>query len=298
MSFLLSLFGGGSGGPKKRKLIPVKVEKRFDLRGKTGQGSMSKVFQAYDREIGRTVALKILDRVKTKRFEERFKGLSKPGEGEICLGLKHKNIVQTYAEGITTEQDPFLVMEWVEGNGLNYHIETKSKLLAEHGLDWIIQMAEALDYLHGEKFLHRDVCPRNAMIGPDNVLKMIDFGLTVPWTPSFTKPGNRTGSTDYLAPEIIKRQETDNRVDLFALGVTAFEMFTGGLPWDRSGSSEDKLRRRINTPAKDPKEFKPDLDDALANLLRKAVERDREKRFPTARAFRDAFRALKPSEDE
>ena len=89
------------------------------------------------------------------------------------------------------------------------------------------------------------------------MVKLIDFGLTIPYTPDFCRPGNRTGTADYLAPEIIKRQSTDHRVDMFALGVTAFEIFTGLLPWERSLSSEETLRKHLNTPSRDPKDLAP-----------------------------------------
>src|SRR6188474_342744 len=93
----------------------IDVNKRFELVGRTGQGSMSKVWRARDRDTGRTVCLKVLDKVKTLKFEARFLGLKKPSEGEICMLLKHPNIVQTFEHGLTTDQEPFIVMELVDG---------------------------------------------------------------------------------------------------------------------------------------------------------------------------------------
>ena len=281
-------------GKKRPKMTKVDVAKRFDLRGRTGQGSMSKVYQAYDRDLGRLVCLKVLDKAKTLKFEERFsqQGLSKPGEGEVCLQLRHKGVVQTYEFGISNEGDPILVMEWIDGLGLNYLIETKNAALNGKRVNYLSQLAEAVDYLHSQKFLHRDLCPRNVMVDKEGVVKLIDFGLTIPYTPDFCRPGNRTGTADYLAPEIIKRMSTDHRVDLFALGVTAYEVFTGALPWERAISSEETLRRHLNTPARDPRDLRKDIDDDLAELLIKSVERERKLRFPTAIAFRDALRSL------
>ena len=284
---LKKLFGGSGG--KGRKVIDV--AKRFDLRGRTGQGSMSKVYQAYDRDLGRQVCLKILDKEKTKKFEEKFKlqGLKKPPEGEICSSLRHDNIVKTYEHGVTTKGEPYLVMEWVDGLGLNYLIETKHKMLVGNRIPLIGQLCVALGYLHSQKYLHRDLCPRNVMVDKEGVLKLIDFGLTIPYTPPFCQPGNRTGTVDYLAPEIIKRSTTDLRVDVFALGVTAFEVFTGGLPWEKSPSSEETLRRHLNVAARSAKEVNPAIAEDLSKVLAKAIEKDKHLRYGTPKEFHEAL---------
>jgi len=296
VGFLSFLFGKSKGGGgRKKPLKRIDVTKRFDLTGRTGQGSMSKVFRAYDREIGRNVCLKLLDKLKTKKFEDRFTvwGLKKPSEGEICVQLRHDNIVRTYEHGVTFSGDPYLVMEWVEGYGLNYLIETKNAQLNGNRINYLGQLCDAVQYLHDSKWLHRDICPRNVMIDEAGVLKLIDFGLTIPYEPAYCQPGNRTGTADYLAPEVIKRKATDNRVDLFALGATAFELFTGQLPWERSPSSEETLRRHLNTAPRNPKDLKPDIGDDLAKVLLKAVAKEPTERFSTAAAFKDALLKLK-----
>ncbi|HVL11568.1 MAG TPA: serine/threonine protein kinase, partial [Gemmata sp.] len=127
-SFLFGKNEKSAGAPKKG-LKRANIEKRFELSGRTGQGSMSKVFRAYDRELGRHVCLKLLDKAKTQKFEERFKGLKKPHEGEICLALRHENIVRTYEHGLSMKGEPYLVMEWVDGEGLNFLVETRSPRL-------------------------------------------------------------------------------------------------------------------------------------------------------------------------
>ena len=297
MGLFSKLFGGGKKGPgglprkKKAKLTIVDLAKRFELRNRTGQGSMSKCWHAYDNKLGRMVCLKLLDKVKTARFEERFsnQGLDKPSEGAVCMGLRHDNCVATYEHGRTTDGEPYLVMEWIDGLGLNYLIETKSPQLKGNRVNYLKQLCDAVEYLHALKFLHRDLCPRNVMVTKEGVVRLIDFGLTIPYTPDFCRPGNRTGTADYLAPEIIKRQTTDQRVDIFALGVTAFEIFTNVLPWERSLSSEETLRKHLNTPPRDPKILNPDLDDDLCAILRKAIIREPAGRFPTATAFREAL---------
>ncbi len=286
---LLGIFSGGGGGGKT-----VNVSKRFDLQNRTGQGSMSKVYKAYDRNLGRTVCLKLLDKVKTKKFEERFKGLKtkKPTEGQICTQLKHPNLVVTYEHGVTTDGEPFLVMEWIEGKGLSYLVESKSKQLDGKRIDYICQLCDAIGYLHSKKFLHRDLCPRNIMVTHDGVVKLIDFGLTVPYTPEYCGPGNRTGTPDYLAPEIVKRMATDHRVDLFALGVTAFEVFTFEMPWERSVSSEETFRRRLNTAPRNAANLNPDLDEDLVKVLNKSIARERTERYNSAEEMKAAFEGL------
>jgi serine/threonine protein kinase len=293
MGLFGSLFGGG-GKDRKKRLVPVDVSKRFEVRGRSGQGSMSKVFQAYDNKIGRVVALKILDKEKTTKFEERFRilGLDRPSEGEICMMLRHPNLVATYEHGITTKGEPFLSMEWIEGLGLNYLIETRSKQLDGNRINYLSQLADAVQYLHDQRFLHRDLCPRNVMINAEGLVKLIDFGLTIPYKPEFCRPGNRTGTAEYLAPEIIKRQSTDHRVDLYALGITAYELFTNQMPWEKSLSSEETLRRRMNVAARNARDVNKNLGEDLVAVLMKSIARDPEARFRSANAFKEALKGL------
>jgi serine/threonine protein kinase len=284
---LKSLFGS-----KKKGALPiVDVKKRFELLGKTGQGSMSRVFRARDNKLGRVVCLKILDKLKTAKFEARFVGLKRPTEGAICMSLRHPNVVQTYEHGKTTEGEQYLVMEFIDGLGLNYLIETRSPNLEGHRVAFLAQAADGLEYVHQQGFLHRDICPRNIMVDREGVLKFIDFGLAIPHRPEFCKPGNRTGTPNYLAPELIKRQVTDHRVDMFALGVTAYEVFTGNLPWEKAQSMETVMSH-LNSPGHDPRRYKPDMDDDVARFLMKAVEREPKRRFQTAKEFRDAITGL------
>jgi serine/threonine protein kinase len=294
MSVFSKLFGLlGSGG--KPGVPRINVTERFELYGKSGQGSMSRVHRAKDKKHNRIVCLKILDKKKTQEFEARFPGLNKPSEGEICVRLDHKNIVKTYEHGITPEGEPVLVMEWLDGIGLNFILSAGGEQLDGKRVDVLTQLADGLEYLHAQKFLHRDICPRNVMIGKKGEVKYIDFGLTIPYTPPFCKPGNRTGTANYLAPEIIKRLTTDHRVDLFALGVMAYEIFTNTLPWEKSESMENLLRV-MNTPPTDPRVYRKDLDPATTKLLLRAVQTDPNKRFQTAAEFREALEAL-PRQD-
>jgi len=295
VGFFSNMFGS-SGGRGKKKLPRIDVATRFDLLNRTGQGSMSKVWRARDRSLGRIVCVKLLDKEKTAKFEARFPGLNRPTEGAICTVLRHKNIVQTFEHGVATTGEPCLVMELIDGMGLNFLIETRSPSLNGRRIAYLCQLADALEYLHGQRYLHRDLCPRNIMVTQDHVVKLIDFGLTIPYTEAFCRPGNRTGTPDYLPPELIARRRTDHRVDLFALGVTAYELFTGGLPWEKARGSMEVLRRHLAMPGHDPRELRPDLDEPTTRLLLKSIERDAEQRFQTAAEFREALKAL-PKQD-
>jgi serine/threonine protein kinase len=288
----VGLFSWFKSKPDPNRNLPkIDVRKRFDLLNRTGQGSMSKVWRARDKSLGRMVCLKLLDKEKTAKFEMRFVGLNKPREGAICTTLRHKNIVQTHEYGLTTEGEPYLVMELIDGMGLNFLIETKSPQLEGNRTKILAQMADALEYLHRQGYLHRDICPRNVMVTKDGVVKLIDFGLTIPDRPEFCKPGNRTGTPNYLAPEVIRRTTTDHRVDLFALGVTAYEVYTAALPWEKAESLQTLLSH-MNSPGKDPREACPKLDKKTAQFLLKAIERDPNLRFQKAADFREAIGQL------
>lgn len=247
------------------------IRKRFDLAGRVGQGSMSKVWRATDGFTNGVVALKVLDREKTKRFESRFIGLNKPSEGDIAIALDHPNCVKTLEHGMTTEEEPFLVMEFVEGMGLGMLVDLQDDRMRRYRLSLMIQIGDALDYLHTAGWIHRDICPRNILLTLDNRIKLIDFGLVVPNTADFRKPGNRTGTANYMAPELIKRQTTDERIDIFSYAVTCFEMYAKRHPWD-AAMTLDAVIQHINKPPTDIREFVPKIDKQIADTIMKGLQ--------------------------
>lgn len=119
------------------------INRRFNLIGRVGQGSMSKVWKATDLRTGKTVALKVLDREKTEKYEARFPGLKKPSEGEVAMTLHHPNIVQTYEYGWTTDNEMFLVMEFVEGVGLSLLVDLQNEEMKRYRLRYMIQIGDA-----------------------------------------------------------------------------------------------------------------------------------------------------------
>lgn len=266
-NFLKNLFD------KKPKVEKVDIARRFELLARVGQGSMSKVWRARDSMTGRMLAVKVLDKVKTERFEARFIGLKKPSEGEIAASLQHPNIVRTIEYGTTINDEQYLVMDFVEGLSLSYLVDVQNEQMRDNCLNYIIQFGEAVDYLHRQNWIHRDLCPRNVMVDPDNMVKLIDFGLVVPNTPDFQKPGNRTGTANYMAPELIKRQRTDQRIDIFSFAVTAYEMYAKRLPWDVADQETlETVLQHINKPPKPIAEYAPHIDSRVADVIMKGLQ--------------------------
>lgn len=244
------------------------VEARFELLREAVSGTMSSFYMAKDRETGRTVGLKICDQEQLEKFESRFKGLNKPSEGEIASRMKHPHIVETLEHGVTTRGLRFLIMEFLDGPGLHTLIHTRDSILEGKRVGLIRQMAEALDHVHRAEFIHRDVCPRNFICSLDTTsLKLIDFGLSVPATPDFMKPGNRTGTPIYHAPEISRRRATDQRVDMFALGVTAYQLCTYELPWPVSDKPAISALAYDTAQPRDILEHRPTLNPVLARAI-------------------------------
>ena len=265
MNFLKRFFSKESQTPH------VNIKERFELIGRVGQGSMSKVWRANDYISGKMVALKVLHKQKTLDLESRFIGLNKPTEGEIAIHLNHPHIVKTTEHGITTENEQFLVMEFVEGYSLSFLVESQNKDMRANCLSYIIQLGEAIQYFHEENWIHRDICPRNIIVNNEHELKLIDFGLVVPNTAPFQQPGNRTGTAAYMAPELIKRQKTSQKIDIFSYSVTCYEMLTKRLPWD-AAETLDAVLQHINTPPEDIQNILPDVNTQLAETIMRGLE--------------------------
>jgi serine/threonine-protein kinase len=273
----------------------VDIRTRFEVLRKLRPGTMSKFFKVRDRETGRIVGLKVLDRKKTAEFEARFKGLNKPSEGEILSQIKHPRVVEALQYGITTQGEQFVVMEFLEGEGLNFLIVSKSPLLEGRRVAILRQAAEALQAVHDAGYIYRDVCPRNYMLDPSGTeLKMIDFGLAVPATPAFMQPGNRTGNPNYMAPELVKRRATDKRIDIFAFGVTAYEICTGQLPWER-GTTGLVAMKHVDQPPIAIERFRPSINPKLSAAISRCIRRDPGERFAAAK---DLIKAIASIESE
>jgi eukaryotic-like serine/threonine-protein kinase len=269
----------------------LNVRKRFELLRKAISGTMSKFYMARDRKTDQIVGLKILDREKTAAFMARFKGLDKPSEGEIAMQMDHPRIVKTFEHGLTTEGEQYLVMEFLEGAGMNSLLIARDEILDARRVRFIRHLAEALAFVHEKGFIHRDVCPRNLLLtGDGESIKLIDFGLTVPATKLFMQPGNRTGTPNYMAPELVRRYATDARLDVFSFGVTAYEICTFELPWLR-GETGMAAMTHDKAPT-DIREYWPDISPVLARAIHSCIEPDHRQRCPSMHDFLQMIRSV------
>ena len=272
------------------------VKDRFEILREAVSGTMSKFYMVREKKTGNLYGLKILDKDKTETFESRFTGLKKPSEGSIASQFDHPLIVKTYEYGSTTKGEEFLLMEYLKGRGLNNLIRSREKRLDGQRLTLIRQMAESLEVVHNAGFIHRDVCPRNFICDSDcQSLKLIDFGLTVPAEKEFMQPGNRTGTPNYMAPEILRRRPTDQRLDLFALGVTVYQLCALELPWPTQDTSGKAAVLHDTRQPADIHELNPNIHPDLAKLIHRCLAKDPAGRPASAEHFLRALRQI-PSE--
>ncbi|MFV1966188.1 MAG: serine/threonine-protein kinase [Pirellulaceae bacterium] len=275
------------------------VDARFELLREGVSGTMSNFYMARDRKSGDIVGLKIGDEEKVRAFEGRFKGLRKPTEGEIAASLKHPRIVETLEHGLTTKGLHYIVMEFLAGPGLNSLINTRDAILDGRRLPLIRQMAESLEFVHKSEFIHRDICPRNFICSKAvDSLKLIDFGLSLPAEKNFMQPGNRTGTPMYMAPEIIRRRWTDPRVDIFALGVTAYQLCCFEFPWPVGENPALSAMAHATADPMNLLEHRPDLHPDLAAAIMSCLAAEPRLRPQTVTDFLRRFRELKRETSE
>jgi serine/threonine protein kinase len=292
------IFGIGKAGAGKPaavsqpKVRRTNLEKRFAIVAESGQGSMSKVYRAVDNQTGRTVCLKVQDLGKTEAAAARSGGAGRLTEGEIALRINHPNVVKTFEWGVSTKGTYFIVMEFIDGVSFNFVRESKSPKLADK-LEYLAQAAEGLAAVHAAGYIHRDFGPKNLLVNRDDQVKLIDFGLAVPNTEAFHRPGNRTGTLTYMAPELLRREPTDERIDIFSFGATAFEFLTGKLPYDINAQDQmGAMRVRINSTPKRLEEVAPKLPAELCALVNKTLEKRPADRWAKAATLGEALRGM------
>jgi eukaryotic-like serine/threonine-protein kinase len=289
---LKELFGPKRPNGSAPRMKRVNVDRRFTLVSLTGQGSMSRVHKAVDNENGRTVCLKVQHFEKQAAANARTTADRRPPEGLIATKVIHPNVVRTYEYGLTSKGDHFIVMEFIDGVSLQFIRESRAADLARK-LDLLAQAAAGLAAVHAAGYIHHDIGPKNFLITREHEVKLIDFGLAIPNTPAFRRPGNRTGTLQYMAPELIRRETIDERIDVFSFGVMAFEFLTDRLPYDANlMNSMAALLQRINSEPLDPTLANPSLPPSVSDLLRKLTARRKEDRWPKMSTLESALRSI------
>jgi len=275
----------------------VNIQKRFEVMRKSVSGTMSTFYMARDRETDHIVGLKIADPEKTQLFEQRFKTLKKPTEGKIAVQFEHPNVVKTYEHGITSDGESYMVMEYLKGSGMHTMIYDRDSMFEGRRLNLIRQMADALSSIHEAGFIHRDVCPRNYICSKDcQSSKLFDFGLSLPDEPAYHQPGNRTGTPLYMAPEIVRRKKTDHRVDIFAMGVSFYQLCTFELPWPNKDNTGLAALTHDTLPPEDILTHRAKLHPTLAQAIMTCLAVDPRQRHQTVQHFLKAIDGLE-SED-
>jgi serine/threonine protein kinase len=273
----------------------IDVETRFARQRTAVTGTMSHFFVAKDHEHNdRLVGVKVLDIEKMELFESRFKGLGKPSEGQIAMGMRHPNIVETYEIGVSLKGEPVIVMEYVAGPSMqNIVVQKQEEHVAGRRMQLIRGMAEAIKYVHAEGYIHRDICPRNFICTPGSTtVKLIDFGLTVPATSPYMAPGNRTGTPLYMSPEIIRRRRTDKRVDIFSFGVTCYCLCSFSHPWQGEILNGRAALQHDTSAPTDLLQRCPNIDPRLARSIMHALHPKVEERTPDMDQFLQSIRAV------
>ncbi|MEL7500286.1 MAG: serine/threonine-protein kinase [Planctomycetota bacterium] len=288
----MGIFDKLFGSNKQSKLD---VSARFRLERQSTAGTMSTFRAANEVGSSKVFGIKFLDDEKTTYFKNRFKGLNKPSEGEIALQIKHERIVETFEYGETTTGQEYILMEYIDGPGLDSLLRKGDvRVFKGNRLNLIRQMAQAIQAVHEAGFIHRDVCPRNFICNKEVTwLKLIDFGLTVPDQPEFRTPGNRTGTPQYMAPEIVRRRATDQRVDIFAFGVTIYRFLTFEHPWGSTDTTGKTALAHDTVAVTDIMKHRPDLNPKLAKAVHRCLEVSPDKRPSTMKKFLGLIRDVK-----
>jgi serine/threonine-protein kinase len=254
---------------------------RYEIVDEVGRGAMGVVYRAIDPNIGRTVALKTMrldvNGIAPDDLLRRFKY-----EARAAGAMNHPNIVTVY-DANDSEGLFYIAMEFMEGQTLQSLLTENCILPTEQVIELSRQVCAGLDYAHSLKVIHRDVKPANIMITPQNVLKIMDFGIAKA-AGTMTSGSQVLGSPNYMSPEQLKGLELDGRSDLFSYGVILYEMLTGQKPFD--GESIVTIIYKIaNEDPIPPHELNPHIDRRLGAVIMRALSKDPQKRYQTGAAL-------------
>ncbi|PYJ84309.1 MAG: hypothetical protein DME22_13310 [Verrucomicrobia bacterium] len=239
-------------------------------------GGMASIWLATDAQ-GRAVAIRLLHHPLRFNFAARRRFLR---GCEILSKINHEHVISYIAHG-KIDGDLFLAMEYVEGENLKLLCARADPVVTESIGNILIDMAIALEHVHESGFMHLDFKPENVLLTRNASVRLVDFDLAQPRPDKPKKMSDNPGTPAYMAPEQIRRQPIDHRVDIFAYGVSAYELLTNRKPF--SGDSADEiLRKQLDRSLEflSPRELNPDIPAALEKTILKCLERDPDKRYP------------------
>ena len=253
------------------------LDGRYEILEVIGTGGMAVVYKARCHRLNRLVAIKILkdEFARDEEFRRRFRA-----EGEAVAMLSHPNIVQVY-DVSTSDGANFIVMELIDGISLKEYMEKKGILNWKETLHFSLQIAKGLEHAHSRGIVHRDIKPHNIMVLKNGSVKVMDFGIARVMNKSNTLTKEALGSVHYISPEQAKGGHTDNRSDLYSLGVVMYEMMAGRPPYDGESAVSVAIQH-INGGARMPSDYNPNIPTGLEQIIMKAMALEVRDRYVSA----------------
>ncbi len=253
--------------------IGMMIGNRYEILEKIGTGGMSDVYKAKCHKLNRYVAIKVLK----QEFSENANFVSKFRiEAQAAAGLMHPNIVNVYDVG---EENGiyYIVMELVEGITLKKYIEKKARLSYKEAVSIAIQVSMGIQAAHNNHIIHRDIKPQNIIISKDGKVKVTDFGIAKAAT-SNTITSNVMGSVHYTSPEQARGGYSDEKSDIYSLGITMFEMLTGRVPFNGETTVAIAIKH-IQEEMPSPKEYVPEIPSSVASIVLKCCQKSPDRRY-------------------
>ena len=271
----------------------VKKFGRYEVVSELGRGAMGVVYKARDPQIDRLVAVKTISLWGQQPDEEKEFRLRFMNEAQAAGRLHHSGIVGIFDVGEDPENhNPFIVLEYVAGESLSRILSREKKLPLERALKLTEEIADALDYAHGQGVIHRDIKPGNILVTPEGRAKVADFGIAKLNLAHFTIPGRVVGTPAYMAPEQLAGEGVDGRSDLFSLGVILYAMVTGHSPF-QGNSATTVCFKVANSDPIAASALDMSLPPHLDAVIRRAMAKDPKERYQRGGEFADDLRILR-----